>query len=66
MYGLNLDDIMEDLFLEMEKVQDGTSSHRIAIDAGDSFGAAALLVGRLAPFFQERMYECDNYGSPKE
>jgi len=66
MYGLNLDDIIEDLFLEMEKVQDGTSGHRIAIDAGDKFGAAALLAGRLAPFFESNMYECNQHGSPKE
>jgi hypothetical protein len=66
MYGLNLDDIMEDLFFEMERVQDGTSGHRIVIDEAHIYDAAALLAGRLSPFFQERMYECDNHGSPKE
>jgi len=64
MYGLNLDDIMEELFLELELVQDGKASHRIAIDAKNKSLAAKDLSQRLQDFFYKNMYECDDHGEP--
>ena len=45
-YNLDLDDIMEDLFYEMEKVQDGKNNHIISIEARDKSAAATKLAFR--------------------
>lgn len=63
-FGLHLDDCFEDLWHELERVQDGRRSRRIAIKATDKTSAAAELGRRLEKFFVANMYPCDEYGRP--
>lgn len=61
-YGLDLDDLMEELFLEMEQVQDGGNGHRITMLAETKEEAARLLATRLEPFLTKRFYDSDSQG----
>lgn len=61
-YGLNLDECIEELFHEMERIQDGNSGHSIAIEANSVEEAAQELSNRLVDFFEIKMYESDIFG----
>lgn len=63
-YGINLDEIFEELFEHMENSQDGCSCHTIAIQSLNSkMEAAQKLSDKLTPFFYDHMYKSDEYGS---
>lgn len=51
-YLFDLED-MEDLFLELENIQDGFKSHECVIKANSEDEASKILCGRLQPFFKE-------------
>jgi hypothetical protein len=62
-YGLNIDDICEVIFDNIESIQDGTSGHTIAIKALNcKMDAAQRLSDKLTIFFYDHMYECDKRG----
>lgn len=63
-FGLDLDDCFEELWHELERVQDGRACHTIAMKACDKTNAAIELGHRLEKFFAANMYPCDQYGSP--
>ena len=65
-YGLDLDDCMDELWHEMERVQDGGSGHHIAIESNGLNSAAQSLAARLVPFFEKRMYLSDSDGYKTE
>lgn len=56
-YTLCLDDIMEDLFLKMEKISEGSSSHKVEIKTISNLKASEILSRKLVPFFMERFEE---------
>ncbi len=55
-FGLNLDELFEELWSELERIQDGTGGHTIAIEADTPEIAVTILSGRLRPFLIKRMY----------
>lgn len=66
-FGIELDDLFDGpLWDELERIQDGRSGHRIAIQAQDKHAAALRLSEKLVGFFSEHMYLCDEYGRPTE
>lgn len=62
MFGFHIDEVYDDLFTEIEKVQDGVYSHHIGVKAIDKKSAAIELANRLVDFFYENMYELDSNG----
>jgi len=65
-FGLDLDRLFDDLFFEMERVQDGRGSHTIAMLGTNRYKAAASLANQLIHFLSTRMYPSDEYGQEKE
>lgn len=61
-FGFNLDDDFEELWHELERIQDGKAGHHIAIKGETANEAAKVLAERLTPFFERRMYESDDCG----
>lgn len=62
-FGFFLDDVMDGLFHELERVQDGNSAHRVAFKAPTKEQAVQILCERIKPFLLNKMYLCDEYGS---
>jgi hypothetical protein len=56
-YFLDLDDLMDALYIELEKVQDGNRSHSIMIREENKREAAVRLTQKLVPFFEKNFYE---------
>ena len=56
-YYFSLDDCFEDLFTELEKVQDGDLSHKIMFEASSKEEAASIIGLKLIPFFTKRLEE---------
>ena len=65
-WGLNIDELNEELWEELERIQDGKSGHTIAIKADCKTEAAMCLCTRIQQFIYNRMYECDEYGTNKD
>ena len=65
-YGFDLDCDFEDMWHELEKIQDGRAGHRIAIKSTGKREAAAIISNRLTDFFYNRMYLSDEYGCSLE
>jgi len=61
-WGMNLDEIFDELFHEMEVAQDGKSEHTIAIESSTKDSAITKFFAKLIPFFKSHMYQCDEYG----
>lgn len=61
-YGFNIDDIGEDIFHELERVQDGRSGHTVAFKGETAHDATTRLVASLYDFFRSRMKPCDDHG----
>jgi hypothetical protein len=61
-YGFDLDSDFEEIWHELESVQDGVCCHRIAIEATSKEDVAEILSSRLKEFFSKNMYESDNCG----
>jgi len=62
-FGLNLDDCFDELWHEIERVQDGRSGHTIAIKGHEKITTARELAARLVEFFDKNMYLSDEYGT---
>ena len=56
-YGFNVDDIIDDLWHELQEVADDSGCHRIVIDADDKVQAANRLSRLLTPFFFDKLEE---------
>ncbi len=56
-YKIYLDEFVEKLFYEMEKVQDGKCGHECIIYADTKIDAATELILRLTPFFEKHFEE---------
>ena len=65
-YGLNLDIVSEEIFEELENIQDGTSSHNIAFEANNKDEAVDLICERLKKYFKSKLYKSDVTGYPIE
>ena len=61
-FGFDLDDHFEDLWHELERVQDGDAGHHIAVLGKTKDQAVDELLTRLKPFFVQRMYDSDESG----
>ncbi len=61
-FALDLDEMHEELWYELEKIQDGSYSHRIMMNGRTKREASEELAVRLIPFFIKYMYECDEQG----
>lgn len=64
-FGFSLDDFCEEIFHEIERVQDGGSGHQVAIEATSALLAAQFLAARLVPFIEKKMQPSDADGYPK-
>ncbi|MCP3682001.1 MAG: hypothetical protein GY861_04855 [bacterium] len=60
-FTYNLDNI-EELFFEMENIQDGPHGHRCTIKAENDKTAARILCDRLVGFFEKNMAQTDSDG----
>ena len=60
-FTYNLDD-MENLFFELENVQDGVHGHKCTIKADNPREAAEILSSRLVSFFEKNMSKSDKDG----
>lgn len=56
-YIFDLDEHFEDLWYELERIQDGDLTHQIIIEADNRFIAAGKLCSRLETFFENRLQE---------
>lgn len=54
-YKIYLDEFIENLFYEMERVQDGGRGHIVMIKGKDKKDAAIRYTERLIPFFMENI-----------
>ena len=75
-YSLDLDDMCQEIFHEMERIQDGVSGHTVAfkIECATSYRepcdvtkrrAANRLSDNLVDFFFDKMYLSDKHGTKK-
>jgi len=53
-YKFDLDEHFDDLWHEMERVQDGKNGHVITMDSLSCHSASVELLHRLIPFFAKR------------
>lgn len=58
-YSFDLDEHFEDLWHELEMVQDGKNTHVIKMDGKNKAEAATELTFRLYEFFYTRMEESE-------
>lgn len=65
-FAIDLDAIFDDLWHEFERLQDGTSGHKIAFAADDKKEAAKTMSSSIIPFLKSFMYESDKTGCPIE
>lgn len=61
-FGFFLDDLMGELFYELERIQDGQAGHRVAFKAPSKEKAIQIMCERLKPFLLKAMYACDAHG----
>ena len=59
-FGFDLDLDFEDLWYELEKIQDGDLAHVITVNACDKTNAAIELTNRLVPFFAKKIFELED------
>ncbi len=58
LFKLSVDDVLEELFHELEKQSDGGRSHFCEIEAESKDHAAEILCKRLHPFFTREFDLC--------
>ncbi len=59
-FMIDLDDeFVEEIWHEMERIQDGCRSHKVIFTAGSKNAAAELIIYRLWGFFEDRLEEKD-------
>jgi hypothetical protein len=58
-FRIDLDSFVEDVFYEMERVQDGGNGHECVINAISKEVAIIELYKRLSPFFEKQFEETE-------
>ena len=61
-YGIDLDEVFDDLWHFLEEKQDGTSGHKIVFEGETKEGAAKRASKVFEEFALEKMYEADLEG----
>jgi hypothetical protein len=58
-FKIELEEFCEDIFGEMERVQDGKGTHTVIFEGADKEMAALRVATRLRPFIQNSMTEVE-------
>ena len=53
-FRIDVDDVVEDIFHELENVSDGGRAHACDIESHSKENAAEILTLRLMPFFKKK------------
>jgi hypothetical protein len=62
-FKLNLDDILDDIFFELEEVSEGYRGHEVIVkDVAAAKEAAEKLCNKMVPFFTEHFEGCGEEG----
>jgi hypothetical protein len=56
-YQIYLESFVEDIFCEMERIQDGVSGHIVSFDADSKRACAEKIASRLIPFIEKQLEE---------
>jgi hypothetical protein len=56
-YEIYLDDFCEEIFHEMEKIQDGTYCHTVMFQGKDKLSTAEDIAIKLIPFLEKQLKE---------
>jgi hypothetical protein len=61
-FGFDLDDSWDEMWHEVERIQDGGANHHVSFCAATRGEAARLMADRLVPFIEKHMYLSDEDG----